>query len=131
TAGIPHGARQACDAQTGDRACESRVCDGVARVACAAFVDSANICRTHACAGGIEIFEARCDGKGQCSTAQSSEDKACAPYACGADSCRTTCETGADCAAGASCDVASHECLRLSSCRDTTHLVSPLGQASD
>jgi uncharacterized repeat protein (TIGR01451 family) len=94
--GAPHGARAHCG--TDGSVCGG-ACDGSSRVACA-YPGAAATCRAASCAGGIETRAAACDGAGACPVR---EEASCAPYACGADACRTSCGGDADCTAGGSC----------------------------
>jgi len=73
------------------------------------FCDGAGVCRTYAvkgtacgattCADG-KVSGLTCDTGGNC---LSGTTVACAPYACGAAACKTTCAADADCAANAYC----------------------------
>jgi hypothetical protein len=57
-------------------------------------------CGPAGCQNGSATTQA-CNGIGSCSVIIGAS---CAPFACGASACNTTCKTDADCASGAHCD---------------------------
>jgi hypothetical protein len=67
--------------------------------ACRLYV-TGSVCASATCSSGTESPLRRCDGNGTCATSQ---PRACAPFACGANACNTTCVTSADCVAGSTC----------------------------
>src|SRR5207237_1062162 len=132
--GAPHAKRTGCATATAAAICEKRSCDGNDRVTCSGFVGADVTCRAHQCQDNSGAFEAKCDGHGQglaSQSGQASDDRACAPFACGGSSCKTECTADTDCAPGASCDLPSRQCKRAATCGDTTHVVSITGQSSD
>ncbi len=71
--------------------------------------DGAGACRLHptgttcsaaSCSAGTATPAGACTGTGTCAVGAA---KPCAPYACGAAACNTTCSTAADCAGGQIC----------------------------
>ncbi|MFO0675820.1 MAG: hypothetical protein U0169_04760 [Polyangiaceae bacterium] len=116
-AGVPHGRRPACS--TGTDACSARTCVGARnRATCVGYAGDAVVCRAASCVAGVETREARCDGAGQCTTAETQVTRRCAPYACGEDACKSRCASDADCDAASACDVASGTCVAGTSCID-------------
>ena len=95
-AGAPHGARAAC--ATDGSVCGG-ACDGTNAASCA-YPAAETDCRAGACADGVATQAAACDGAGTCPAAQ---QVGCAPYACGATSCRGDCTADGDCAGGNYC----------------------------
>jgi hypothetical protein len=57
-------------------------------------------CAAGTCSGGQETAARSCDGAGTCAAPSY---RTCAPYACGAAACTTTCLSPADCVGGAAC----------------------------
>jgi len=98
TTGAPRGARAAC--VSGATVCGATSCDGLNRKRCAGLPGAAVSCRPASCKDGLATSAASCNGNGACSALQT---KLCAPFACGADACKTTCATEIDCAAGFAC----------------------------
>jgi hypothetical protein len=97
--GAPRGARPACEA--GGDTCKSASCDGSkARGSCVGRPGSETVCAAGSCSGTEATPEGRCDGAGGCVVAAKTS---CAPYVCGANACKTACDTKADCAAGHRC----------------------------
>ncbi|HEY3359006.1 MAG TPA: thrombospondin type 3 repeat-containing protein [Polyangia bacterium] len=94
--GAPRGDRAACSG--GGGTCGGR-CDGVTRLACTA-PGSETPCGAATCAGGVETPRGACDGAGACAPGAA---HGCAPYACGATTCLTSCSGPAECAADAVC----------------------------
>jgi hypothetical protein len=94
-AGTPHGTRAACGGTAGT--CAAR-CDGIDSAKCT-FPGTTTTCSTSACLGGIETHESTCNSTGACSDMP----KSCGAFACGPMSCRTTCASAAECAAGFAC----------------------------
>jgi hypothetical protein len=92
--GAPHGTRPACG---GTGSCAGS-CDGV--VASCSFPGSTTVCSTAGCSAGKETSSGSCDGTGACGAPAA---KTCAPYACGATACKSTCASDADCDATAYC----------------------------
>jgi hypothetical protein len=74
-------------------------CDG--NGACEKYLRG-TACSGQSCASGSNLFTAAriCDGAGTCLPPSSSS---CAPYACGASVCKSTCTSDADCVAPATC----------------------------
>lgn len=64
------------------------------------YASVVTICATPTCVGGMETTSRNCDGNGGCAPGTSTP---CAPYACGATSCKTSCVTSGDCVGGATC----------------------------
>ncbi|HXJ23515.1 MAG TPA: hypothetical protein VMT03_25090 [Polyangia bacterium] len=58
------------------------------------------ICGAASCTGTTFTPSAACDGAGTC---QAPTAHSCAPFICGTNSCKTTCASDADCAAGTHC----------------------------
>ena len=73
-------------------------CDGSG--ACQPPPSSATSCGATTCSGQTLTLADHCDGAGAC---VSSGTASCAPYACGASACNSSCSGPADCAAGYSC----------------------------
>jgi hypothetical protein len=124
-AGAPHGKRAACDAG-GGKACAARACDGAKdRTTCAGFVDAAAVpCGGATCAGAKFTAAPACDGAGTC---VSPSTVSCAPYACGAKGCLTTCADDMQCASGFYC--ASGACIQGPRCNDdATSSIAPDGK---
>jgi hypothetical protein len=103
--GAPHGARTAC----GGTGCAATKCDGAERSKCAAFADVTTTCAPASCTDGASKPEAKCDGKGACSTTATTT--ACAPYACGTNACKTTCQNDMDCSGSNVCDTKTQTCV--------------------
>lgn len=93
--GAPHGNRTAC-AGAGS-ACGGS-CDGNNRTQCA-YPGASTACGTPNCAAGAATTSA-CDGQGTCAAGTPVD---CAPYACGATACKTSCSGNTDCASGYTC----------------------------
>lgn len=74
-------------------------CDGSRRDDCAPL-PAGSSCGAESCSGGVETRRGRCDAAGVCS----SEQRACAPFACGGGVCNASCRFDFDCAEGARCD---------------------------
>jgi hypothetical protein len=87
--GTPHGTRSACSSDPSD--CAKR-CDGADTAACK-FPGTTAACGKKSCVAGVETHIATCDGAGKCTDIP----KACGQLACGADACKTTCASKADC----------------------------------
>lgn len=84
-----------CDAQD--------VCAGTvgATASCdARFASSTTSCGTASCTGGIFTSTGTCDGAGVCGAQPMIP---CAPFACGAVACFTSCTSASECAAGLVC----------------------------
>jgi len=98
--GTPHGKRAACDDGGGD-VCKARLCDGVDRKSCAAFVAgttvecAGSVCRTTGFRG-----KAFCDGKGACAAPL---ETSCVPFTCDPKGCLTKCTDDAQCAPSFRC----------------------------
>jgi hypothetical protein len=93
-AGKPVGARSC----PGAGACQG-TCDGALTVCVLPGV--ATECKAARCASDTFTAASHCDGAGGCVDATTAT--ACAPYACTATGCKTTCASQADCAAGLAC----------------------------
>ncbi len=66
-----------------------------------------------------------CDGFGACRSAEGS----CAPFACAAGECRTSCDTDKDCAADRICNAPTGKCLvSLGRCTDDVTFLSNSGE---
>ena len=96
--GAPRGTRAACGGAGAGTACGAR-CDGADRTKCNFAPADTVICSATACVGGIETHASTCDGAGLCKDVPAS----CGAYACSGTSCRTSCSSTTDCAAGFSC----------------------------
>jgi hypothetical protein len=118
--GSPHGARPPCGGSPG-APCTGE-CNGVDRVGCS-YPDTNTACGEVTCADGKETAQ-RCNGSGECGIASTQD---CAPYACGEGACKTSCETDADCAAGAGLCHPTGECVASSTpfCADEATLRGP------
>ena len=93
--GKPVGSRPACgDDGTG---CAG-TCDGSNRASCS-YPGQSVPCGAASCVDGVATSLGHCDGAGRCK----SETRACAPYACGENDCRTSCASDDDCAGSAEC----------------------------
>lgn len=120
--GAPIGDRPSCDAPAGDP-CAARVCDGVDRTQCAGFVGPEVQCQSASCADGVAQRAATCDGAGSCPVGQ---PEPCAPFACAADACGTSCGDNDDCADGFRCE--SGDCVpRDFECDGLSTVVAPDG----
>ncbi|MBI2393103.1 MAG: hypothetical protein HYV09_26195 [Deltaproteobacteria bacterium] len=99
--GVPHGARDKCSDGGGD-VCRALRCDGaVDSRKCSAYARGLETsCAPATCTGSTFAATSYCDGVGACRVA---EPKSCAPFACDAAACRTTCDTDAHCSAGNVC----------------------------
>lgn len=93
--GQPHGGRAACP---GTGLCVG-TCDGSSATSCT-LPGAATTCGVAACAGGVVVSSAACNGAGVCLPPAFTN---CAPYACSGTSCLTSCTTAADCALGYDC----------------------------
>jgi hypothetical protein len=83
-------------------------------------------CGADDCVDASAVTKA-CNGFGACKSTASS----CLPYACDAASatCKTSCVTESDCAAGASCDTVSGQCAIVGAiCKDAYTVQQPNGQ---
>jgi len=95
--GNPHGVVRAACSGTGT--CKGK-CDGSDRTACKAFPGAEAVCAAASCTGDVASSDARCNGAGGCGTATPTP---CAPYTCGATTCKALCTTPADCTTGYTC----------------------------
>jgi hypothetical protein len=118
--GAAHGSRAACSDGGGD-ACKVMECDGNRdRTACVAFKNSTETeCSPASCTAGSAIAPGKCDGAGVCSIPAATT---CAPFACDAKICKTTCAADSDCAPGNVCNA--------STCVTATSTCSEDGQSS-
>jgi len=102
--GTPHGARPACPGATDDpdSACAARTCLGSKDArSCAGFAIAAGTsCAPSRCTTSSFVAAATCDGLGKC---VAPEAASCAPYACNAEGCLTSCVLDLDCAEGWAC----------------------------
>jgi hypothetical protein len=94
--GAPRNGRTAC---SGSGACQAQ-CNGSLRTACGSFPGGSTVCSALSCSGSTESEISYCNGAGACTTPAS---KDCAPYVCGAGSCKTSCSSNADCKGGYNC----------------------------
>jgi hypothetical protein len=119
-AGPPHGSRAAC---AGADPCAG-TCNGLLTTACAYPGADTSCGASASCTDGSETGD-RCNGSGDC---VASPVKACAPFTCGTDACKTTCKTDADCITGYRCD-ASKACVSTlgGSCSTGDTLTEPDG----
>ncbi|MFO0675835.1 MAG: hypothetical protein U0169_04835 [Polyangiaceae bacterium] len=124
--GAPHGARTACE--PGTDTCTAKVCAGRVNAASCVFVASGVPCRGASCKEGVESAPATCDGSGRCGSPGQGTTRACAPFACGADACKTTCATDDDCARGSTCDRAKGTCISGALCVDANTLRTASGR---
>jgi hypothetical protein len=115
--GVHGSTRTACTDGAGDP-CKATACDGTTRTTCAAFAGRDVSCRPASCADGVATEPGTCDGKGACEAVSTHP---CAPYACDATTCKTTCATDTDCGNGGACS--SGKCIIGSSC-DGQHTVT-------
>jgi hypothetical protein len=69
--------------------------------------DTSTSCRAQTCTSGVQTNAATCDGNGTCSA---SSTKSCGNYACNGASCKTTCSSSSDCAAGVTCITVLNTC---------------------
>ena len=68
---------------------------------------SGTSCGSASCSGGQQTAASTCDGNGTC---QGGATSACAPYTCGANSCKTSCNGNGDCVSGYECQ--SSQCVQ-------------------
>ncbi len=94
--GSPHGARAACSSDGSE--CGG-ACDGATRDACV-YPAASETCGEARCEDGVATEAGACDGAGSC---VEGDGAACAPYACGATECLTSCDGDEDCASGHAC----------------------------
>jgi len=86
--------------QSGD--CKLHTCDGSgAEMVTDEPAGSSCGDATQACSNGVENQPDTCDASGTC---VANDNVACAPYACGAAACNTTCMGDGDCATGNYCN---------------------------
>jgi len=95
--GAPHNSRPACTGPGAGTACGDR-CDGADRAVCH-VPGPAAACGSDTCVSGVETHSSTCDSGGKCGDVP----KSCGAYACGPTTCKTSCATKADCAAGYVC----------------------------
>ena len=100
------------------------MCDGAGR--CRRFALSDVVCWQPTCADGVATLAGTCNGGGICSWP---EMEVCHPYVCGADACKTTCSTDADCVEPYRCDTEGH-CGKPDICYDHI-VVEPDGDTRD
>ena len=94
--GAPAGTRAACSS---DGSACGGACNGADRTACS-FPAGTVTCGAPTCATGVERPAPTCNGLGNCAMAQ---PRSCGAFGCGTTSCRTSCLSGTDCAAGNRC----------------------------
>jgi len=94
--GAPRGTRAAC---SGTGTCAGS-CNG--SLAACSYPSTSVVCAAATCIGGISTGAALCNGTGTCNAAPASTN--CAPFNCGATSCKTTCTTDTDCVSSAYCN---------------------------
>jgi hypothetical protein len=73
---------------------------------CARYPTS-TVCHPASCSGTVLHSASRCDGAGLCVPGG---DLTCAPFACAAGACNSTCQKNEDCAPGQVCDLATRSC---------------------
>jgi MYXO-CTERM domain-containing protein len=93
--GNPVGGRPAC--ATDGTSCGG-TCNGTTTATCTYPTSS---CRNASCSGGTQTAAASCDGQGHCPAPVT---KACTPYVCGANACKTSCGGDGDCVSGDWCN---------------------------
>jgi len=105
--GSGHCCRVTCTGSTPP--CGAADCDP--QTGACLYGDSATACGStpQSCSGTTELSPSHCDGVGNCGTVATS----CAPYACGATTCLTTCSDGGGCASGAFCELSHASCCGL------------------
>ncbi len=96
--GAPLGDRAPC---RGDGSACNGTCDGTKRGQCT-FPSTQTVCQEAACdpAAGAAVEQAFCDGAGSCAATAPSD---CAPYVCGATTCRGDCVSDAQCTGESYC----------------------------
>jgi MYXO-CTERM domain-containing protein len=99
--GSPRGTRT-CN---GTGSCAG-ACNGVSAIC--TYPNTSTPCGTASCASGTATSTGTCNGTGTCNAPAAA---ACAPFACGATACKTSCATSADCAATAYCDSGTAKCV--------------------
>jgi hypothetical protein len=100
--GAPVGTRAACP---GSGTCRA-TCDGTSGFC--NYPTSSKPCGTTACTSGSATVAGTCNGAGTCNAPAPTP---CAPYACGASACKTTCSAHSDCDAAAYCDAGNAKCV--------------------
>lgn len=121
--GEPTGDRQACE---GEGSCKGR-CNGGDRTTCS-YPAAGTACAPGSCDGNIAQPPSTCDGTGTCMTPVT---ESCVPYGCVDEkgSCRASCSTDNDCAAGAACDMAKSKCVLVTNtCQDAFTIASSDGE---
>ncbi len=78
--------------------CTTGACDGIG--ACGTLNAGTSCGSPLSCAGSTQTNQDTCDGTGVCTDNLSTN---CAPYVCGATSCKTSCTVDADCLSGNYC----------------------------
>ncbi len=110
--------RGVCKRESAESCGYSGTCDGFG--GCAKH-PAKTPCRAASCSGGKLVPAGVCDGNGACLEGSAID---CAPFACAAGACGTSCRTSGDCAGGASCEGGScgkrgegQRCAAASDCR--------------
>jgi MYXO-CTERM domain-containing protein len=125
-AGVPRGARPACEANA-EHPCLTTSCDGIEARSCAAYASEETTCRHANCEDGTAVPEGRCDGQGECSPGSNS---ACGLFACGDDACLTACQSDLDCVGGSYCD--GERCMAGTRCSaDNSKAINEVGDEKD
>jgi hypothetical protein len=75
------------------------VCNGAG--ACQLAAQGTTCAALLSCFGDMQTSATMCDGNGSCSLGPTTVS--CSPYVCGPSSCKHSCVTDADCAAGFTC----------------------------
>jgi MYXO-CTERM domain-containing protein len=113
--GAPRGSRNACD--PGDHVACAAHCDGLFPTC--QYPDQGTPCEVATCSSESVLDLARvCDGAGSCTL---NETQDCGAFRCddALGACKVTCESDADCTAGAACDTSQNVCAFTDSiCKD-------------
>jgi MYXO-CTERM domain-containing protein len=96
---------------------------------CRAYYPGTTPCGPGAsCTNGIATTVTACDGNGACTAGGTTK---CNAYVCGAEACKTSCASDADCAMGSTCDVASARCVSTATCDHDHTTISTTGEPHD
>jgi hypothetical protein len=105
--GPPVGTRPSCSGGA-STPCAAKQCDGKNPSACDVYVGSSSSCSAATCIDGVGTPQAMCLADGGCETVV---PQVCAPYACVAGACASSCTDDADCSPGDYCNVTSGTCI--------------------
>jgi hypothetical protein len=130
TSGAPHGSRAPCAGAPPGNVCGALACNGVVTAACVGFVGSETVCKAASCVDGKATLVTSCAGNGVCPEPVT---MACAPFACGGETCAKSCSSDADCATMFHCVAASGTCVAnaAASCDGMHTVTSPDGHMTD